>query len=702
MIAVLTEKPSVAKDIAQVLNIDTKPEKEGYFEGRGFMITYAFGHLVSLSLPEDYGKSRLEKADLPFLPNLFGLTVRKKKSKNGMITDRSAARQLEIIRKVFDNCTGIIVATDSAREGELIFRYIYSYLDCKKPFKRLWINSMTNQAIREGFRNLREGALYDNLYAAADCRAKADYLIGINASAALAHATGIVNNSLGRVQTPTLAMICKRYLEHRKFVSSFFYEHHLSIEKGGLLRKFTGNCSTENKPEAEEKYDCLKTCKTARITKVENESRMQQSPLLYDLTALQKDANNRYQFSAEKTLDITQKLYEAKLVSYPRTGSRYIPEDVFDTVPKTIRFAANFCGMADALRIMDWENLNRHSVDDSKITDHHALIPTGVYPGYLPKDEKIIYEMIVSRTLEAFAPACKKEFTTVEAVLGGETFESKKSRILFPGWRAVLNREEDREEDEAGVNDGFPEFTEGETCPVSACSIVTRKTLPKPLFTEASLLSAMQSAGKQLTSEEQREALKDCGLGTPATRAAIIETLLSRDYIERSGRNLVPTEKGIVVYNCVKQMRIADVELTGNWEKVLADISRGEQNPETFLKAIEIYARQVTDEILSIRYEPETGSGKTVCPKCKKGNILIYHKVAKCSDPNCNFTVFRNILNKTLTEEQLNLIFTTGKTPLIKGFKNKDEKSFNAAVALTDDFKLKLEYSKFVQKKKKF
>jgi len=700
MIAILTEKPSVAKDIAQALNIATKPEKEGYFQGHGYMITYAFGHLVSLALPEDYGKKRLGKTDLPYLPNPFTLTVRKKKTQKGMVTDNSATKQLEIIRKVFSECESIIVATDAGREGELIFRYIYSYLGCKKPFKRLWINSMTNQAIRDGFKNLRDGALYDNLYAAADCRAKADYLIGINASSALAHATGIVNNSLGRVQTPTLAMICNRFLEHRKFVSSSFYEHHLTLEKDELLRKFIRIQTTEDKEEAEKIYERLKTSKTAQITNVETECRMQQSPLLYDLTALQKEANNRYQLSAEKTLEIAQKLYENRLISYPRTGSRYIPKDVFSTVPNIIRFTANHCGFRDALQVMNWDNLNRHSVDDSKITDHHALIPTGVYPAYLPKEEKTIYEMIVSQMLEAFAPCCQKEFTRLEALLGEERFESKKSRILYQGWRSILNREEDREEDEAGEKDAIPEFSEGQTATVSGCSVITKKTLPKPLYTEASLLSAMEGAGRQLENEEQREALKDCGLGTPATRAAIIETLLARDYIERSGRSLIPTEKGIVVYNCVKQMRIADVELTGNWEKTLIDISRGEQNPETFMKMIEIFTRQVTEEILSIHFKPETGSGKTVCPKCGHGHIQIYHKIAKCSDSQCNLFVFRNILNKTLTEEQLNLIFTKGKTPLIKGFKNKDGKCFNAYVTLTKDFTLKLEYLNPVQKKK--
>ena len=699
MIAILTEKPSVAKDIAQALDIDTKADNAGYYQGRGYMITYAFGHLVSLSLPEDYGKNRLGKADLPFIPNPFTLIVRKKKGKTGWLMDKSAVKQLKIIQDVFNQCDSIIEATDSGREGENIFRCIYSYLGCKKPFKRLWISSMTNQAIRTGFKNLKDGVLYDNLYAAADCRAKADYLIGINASAALAYATGIGNNSLGRVQTPTLAMICRRFLEHRKFVTSYFYEHQISLEKDGLLQKFIRIQTTEDKEEAERIYERLKICKTAQITKVGTESRVQQSPLLYDLTALQKDANNRFQFSAEKTLEIAQKLYENRLISYPRTGSRYIPEDVFSTVPNIIRYSAKCCELQDALQIMNWDSLNRHSVDDSKITDHHALIPTGVYPGYLPKDEKIVYEMIVVRMLEAFAPACQKEFIRMDAICGDEIFESKKSRILSQGWRSVRNSEEDREEDETEALGA--EFPEGQIAPVSGCSLITRKTLPKPLYTEASLLSAMEGAGRQLENEEQREALKDCGLGTPATRAAIIETLLSRDYIERSGRNLVPTEKGIVVYNCIKEMRIADVELTGSWEKSLYDISEGKQSPETFMKAIEVFTRQVTEEILSIDFTPETGSGKTICPKCGHGHIQIYHKIAKCSDSQCNLFVFRNILNKTLTEEQLNLIFTKGRTPLIKGFKNKEGKIFNAAVTLADDFSLKLDFSNIVEKKKK-
>lgn len=319
---------------------------------------------------------------------------------------------------------------------------------------------MTRQAICEGFKNLKEGALYDNLYAAADCRAKAEYLIGINAGQALAFVTGIANNRLDRVQTPVLAMVCKRFLEHKKFVSTPFYEHRITLEKEGLSLNFSSIETVQGKEEAEKIYEFLKTSKTAQITKIETRNKIQQAPLLYDLTALQKEANNRYRFSAGKTLETVQKLYEEKLVSYLRTGSHHIPEDVFLNIPKLIRLSAPHGGLSGSLNVIDWNNPNRHSVDDSKITDHHALIPTGIYPGYLSKENKTIYEMIVARTLEAFAPACKQEFTRIEAVCGDHRFESRKSRILFAGWRQVLNREEDREENEAGEKDAFPEFTE--------------------------------------------------------------------------------------------------------------------------------------------------------------------------------------------------------------------------------------------------
>jgi DNA topoisomerase-3 len=319
---------------------------------------------------------------------------------------------------------------------------------------------------------------------------------------------------------------------------------------------------------------------------VENRSRIQPSPLLYNLNALQKDANERYGFSATQTMEIARKLHEEKLISYPLTESRHVPGDVFETMPKIIRQTAVYCKMADGLDAIDMANLNLRSIkrENTQPVEHHALIPTGTYPGYLPKDEKAVYEMIVSRTFEAFAPDCQKEVIRIEAAAGTLVFKSEQSQIITPGWRAVQNREEDREEDEAEANAVFPVFAEGETVSISGWNLLTKKKLPPSLYTEASLLPAMEEAG----------------LGISATRASIIETLLSCGYIERHGTNLVPTEKGLVVHNHVKNRKIADVELSGGWEKSRADVSKGKQNADTFMTMIEIFTRQVTEEILSL------------------------------------------------------------------------------------------------------
>jgi DNA topoisomerase-3 len=587
MIAVITDKASIAKQIAQALSIDATTGNEGYFQGRGFTLVWTEGETVSLSPPEDYGKIRLAKDGLPFIPETFALAVRKKKTARGtVVTDKTAVKQLNIIKKVFDESESIIAATDFEEAGELLFRRIYAYLECKKPFQRLWINSLTLNSIREGFKNLGEGAIYDNLYAVADCRTKADYLINFNAGRAFGMATGLVSHPPGREQTPTLAILCKRYHERRNFVPSLFFEHRISLEKDGLFLPLALPCAMKNRRNAEKIYEYLKTFPAAQVTGVETRSRIQPAPLLYNLTALQKDANERYGFSAAGTMEIARKLYEAKLISHPLTESRRIPENVFETLPKILRQTAVYCQMTDKQGFTDMEKPDRRSVTEGNTppAGHHALIPTGIYSGYLPKDEKTVYEMIVCRLFEAFAPNCKKEVIRVEAVVGNLVFESEQSRILTQGWRTIQNREEDREKDEAEENAVFPVFTEGETVPISGWNLLTRKTLPPPFYTEASLLSAMEEAG----------------LGTSATRARVIESLLSCGYVERQGQNLVPTEKGLVAHNHVKDMKIADIELAGGWEKTLTNIREGKQNAGTFMTVIEIFTGQVTEEILSL------------------------------------------------------------------------------------------------------
>ena len=584
MIAIITDKSSIAKGIAISLNMDVKTEDDGYFQGRSFTIVWTSGELISFLPPEDYGKKQFAGGDLPFIPKQFLLSVRKQGTAKGF-TDKMATKQLGIIKKVFDECQSIIVATDAGEAGELNFRRIYHYLQCNKPFKRLWINSLTAKDIKEGLKNPSEGSLYDNLYAAADCRAKADYLIETNAGRAFSISTGMVNHPLGRIQMPTLAMICKRFSEHRKFTSTRFFEHGITLEKDGLFQQFKLSGTMDNKKKAEKIYKHLKTFGEAQITKVETKTGIQPAPLLYNLIELQKDANIHYGFSAAKTMEIAWKLYEEKLISYPLTDSCHITEDVFASIPQIIRQVALYCKLADDLFAMVWNNLNDRSVDDILSTGHHALIPTGVYQQYLPKDERLIYHLIAGRTLEAFAPDCQKETIQIEAVCGSCMLESKISRTVSPGWRLILGREEDREDGEVGENNILPVFVEGETARISGCNLLTRKTLPAPLYTEASLLSAM----------------KDASLGTVETRAGIIETLFFSDYIERRGQNLIPAEKGTVVHNCIKNMCIADVKTAGSWEKILTDIGRGEQNADAFMTMIKIFTKQVAKEIIGIQ-----------------------------------------------------------------------------------------------------
>lgn len=680
MIAILAEKPSVGKDIARVLKV--AESGQGYLYGNGYIITWALGHLVSLALPTDYGPARLTASDLPIVPDPFRLVVRRKKTAKGTSTDSAAYKQLKVIRQVFDQCQSIIVATDAGREGELIFRYIYTYLECRKPFQRLWINSLTDGAILAGFSALQDGSRYDNLYRAADCRAKADWLIGINASQALCLTSGMGNNSLGRVQTPTLAMVCSRYLERRDFKPTDYWQLKITLKRGEHCLHFSAPDNIADHGLAEAGYARLKTYSEATIARVERKAVKEPPPLLYDLTALQKDASIHHDLSAERTLELAQRLYEKKLISYPRTGSRYIPQDVLSEIPSLLEKIGRLKAFSPCAKLT---KLSYRSVNDGKVTDHHALITTGIPPENLQEEERWVYHLIAGRMLEAFSPECRKETLFVEATCGGQPFLARGSRILSPGWRGVYNRPREKEEGEEENAEGLAAFRAEEAVPVSGYNLVKKKTLPKPLHTEATLLTAMENAGRELIDQGQRAALKEIGIGTPATRASIIGTLFARDYIERSGKSLQPTQKGLYVYRAVKSMRIANVELTGSCEKSLADIEQGVQPAETFDRAIEVYTRQVTSELLSLRMAGNM-PGTLACPKCKEGRVGMYEKVARCSNQACRLIVFRRILNKELTDKQLEQLFTSGFTQLIKGFKGKKGNLFDACISFDKGF----------------
>ena len=676
MKTIIAEKPSVAREIARIVGA-TKRE-EGYFEGGGYAVTWAFGHLVQLAMPDGYGVRGFVRDNLPIIPDTFTLVPRQVRTEKGYKPDSGVVSQIKVIKRLFDTSEHIIVATDAGREGELIFRYLYHYTGSTTPFVRLWISSLTDKAIREGLRKLEDGSKYDNLYLTAKARSESDWLVGINGTQALSIAAGHGTYSVGRVQTPTLGMVCERYRENRRFTPEAFWQLHIAVDgnNDGTVKLSSSEKWKEKEP-ATALYNKVKEIGAATVTKAERKEKTEDTPLLYDLTTLQKEANAKHGFTAEQTLEIAQKLYEKKLITYPRTGSRYIPEDVFAEIPKLLAFIG---------ALPEWKGKvqakvqpTRRNVDGSKVTDHHALLVTGEKPLFLSKEDNTVYQMIAGRMIEAFSEKCVKDTTAVTAECAGVEFIVKGSVIRQAGWRAVYG-EEDKEEI------SIPDWQEGDTLTLKGCSITEGKTKPKPLHTEATLLSAMETAGKEIEDDALRQALKDCGIGTPATRAAIIETLFKRGYMERCKKSLVPTEKGLALYSVVKTMRIADVALTGEWEKELARIERGELSAETFRKEIEAYTREITSELLSCDKLFSHKDSGCACPKCGTGRMQFYGKVVRCDNAECGLPVFRLKANRTLSDDEIKDLLTDGHTKLLKGFKSKQGKSFDAIVAFDGEF----------------
>ncbi len=677
MKTIIAEKPSVAKEIARIVGATKK--EEGYMTGNGYAVTWAFGHLVQPAMPEGYGFRGFVRDNLPIIPEIFTLVPRQVKTEKGYKPDSGVVAQIRIIEKLFNQSERIIVATDAGREGELIFRYLYHYIGCNVPFDRLWISSLTDKAIREGLDNLEPGSKYDNLYEAAKARSEADWLVGINGTQALSIAAGRGTYSVGRVQTPTLAMVCERFWENKRFSPEAFWQVHFVTDGTGKAPvKFHSEEKYKDKGTAEDIYNKVKGAGSATVTKAERKEKTEDTPLLYDLTTLQKEANSKHGFTAEQTLAIVQKLYEKKLVTYPRTGSRYIPEDVFVDIPKLLEVIAKKPEWTDKVQTV--VKPTRRSVDESKVTDHHALLITGEKPLFLSKEDQIVYDMIVGRMLEAFGEKCIKDTATITAECEDAVFTAKGSVTKQAGWRAVYG--EEKKEDEQLL----PDWNEGDTLPFNAVSMTEGKTKPKPFHTEATLLTAMETCGKDIEDDEVRQAMKDCGIGTPATRAAIIETLFAREFMGRYKKSLVPTEKGLALYGIIKTMRIADVALTGEWEKELARIERGEVSADGFRKDIEAFATDITSELLSCEKIFSRKDSGCVCPKCGTGKMQFFHKVVRCDNAECRLPIFKMKAGRTLSDDEMKALIATGKTDVLKGFKNKQGKNFDAIVAFDADF----------------
>lgn len=679
---IIAEKPSVARDIARIVGATKK--ENGFLAGNGYTVTWAFGHLVTLSMPGEYGFEKYNSEDLPILPNPFKLSVRQIRQGKEYTADPSALKQLKVIRACFDRCDRIIVATDAGREGELIFRWIYDYLDCHTPFDRLWISSLTDKAILEGLQKLKNGTEYDNLYLSGKARSQADWLVGINASRALSLAAQKGGYSLGRVQTPTLAMICKRYLENNNFRSVSYWQIQLTIEKSGFRLKAISETTFDDSATARSVLKTHFEDKTGSpaVSKVERKAVDTQPPLLFDLTNLQKEANRKYGFSADKTLSIAQSLYEKKLITYPRTGSQYIGEDIFEEIPSLLKNLYTHPVFGNYARLLSKAILNKRSVNAAKVTDHHALLITENLPDRLTADGQTIYDCIASRMLESFSEKSTQEVQHVEFTLGEHVFKMKNSRLLTSGWRSLLKEKRETEGNHPEQLE-FPDFTQEERVSVQSHEIIRHQTKPKALYNEATLLSAMETAGKDIEDDDAKAAIKDCGLGTPATRAGIIETLILRGYIVREKKNLIPTEKGLAVFEIVQDRKISDAEMTGNWEKALTDIEVGKMNAETFHKSIEVYTRQICNELLCVSF-PKNAAPNVHCPKCQTDNLTLYTKVAKCKE--CGFLVFRELCGQILSDEQLAALFTERKTPLLKNLTSKSGKKFNARLVLNEDF----------------
>ena len=679
---IIAEKPSVARDIARIVGATTK--QDGYLEGCGYVVTWAMGHLIALAMPETYGFSAYKREDLPIRPNPFLLVVRQVRKDKEYVSDPAALKQLKMIHSCFDKADRIIVATDAGREGELIFRYIYQYLDCKKTFERLWISSLTDKAIREGLSNLKPGNCYDNLYHSAKARSEADWLVGINASRALS----IVRKggySLGRVQTPTLAMVCRRYIENRDFSSVPYWKLSVHTEKEGLSLKAVGSKDYESEASAQTALATLRSQSQLTVETVTRKVTHTAPPLLYDLTALQKEANRRHGFSADKTLSIAQSLYEKKITTYPRTGSRYISEDVFEEVPVLLRKIG-----------MPLSNpLNRHSVDNAKVTDHHAIIPTGETPLGLSADEITIYQMVVNRFIEAFSPNSEEERMQVRFTDGTNIFTWNACRQISLGWKAVQKEQvadaEKKENDDEQVLSLLPNLAEGEILSLVNAEITEHKTKPKPLYTEATLLSAMENAGKEVEDAESKKAIAECGIGTPATRANIIETLILRDYIRRDKKSIIPTEKGLAVYEIVKDKKIANAEMTGSWELALAAIEAGKMPSDKFSQGINSYVGTICEELLSLSSEQKSYPVYR-CPKCGQQSVGIYAKVAKCRHETCGFYVFREVCGIHLSEDNIRELISSRRTPILKGLTSKAGKKFNARLVLGEDYTTSFEF----------
>lgn len=695
----IAEKPSVAKDIADVLG--AKQRHDGYYEGNGYRVTWTFGHLCTLKEPHDYKENwkywKLE--DLPIVPPNFGIKV---------IDDQGVERQFKCIERLVQDCDEVINCGDAGQEGELIQRWVLLKAKCKAPIKRLWISSLTEEAIREGFEKLVDASKYDNLYAAGSARAIGDWMLGINGTRLFTKKFGQGKStlSIGRVQTPTLAMIVQR----QKEIDAFKVEDYWELKTNYKEQEFSCQIDRLNSEEKAQKgLEYLKE-KEFEITSFEQKEGKEGNPKLYDLTSLQVDANKKFSLSADDTLKLIQGLYEKKLVTYPRVDTTYLSEDIHPKVPNILRGMKYYSRFTESLLSKPIPK-SKAVFDDKKVTDHHAIIPTGVVPSGITPAEQNIYDLIARRFIAVFYPPCIVSNTTVLGQVGELEFKATGKQILEPGWRDVyadLKKSSKSKEEEAIM----PVFVEGEKGPHEPF-VHQGKTSPPKHYTEATLLRAMETAGRQVDDDEMRELLKDNGIGRPSTRANIIETLFRRKYIEKKRKNIIATTTGIALIDTIQNELLKSAELTGDWEKKLRLIEKGEYELNVFKNELYTMVRALTDEVIFNTTRPvnffaqasEKPKAKTKrtkkkvvfeemdCPKCKSSKLMKGKTAVGCSNyKECGFKVPFHLMGKKLTDAQLRDLIQKGKTPKIKGLVNpSDESKLEGSFIMDEAFNIQFE-----------
>ena len=592
----IAEKPSVAKDLAEILG--AKIRHDGYFEGNGYCVTWTFGHLCSLKDPEDYNPNwkywKLE--DLPIIPAQFGIKIK---------GDKGVEKQFQTIKVLVAKASEVINCGDAGQEGELIQRWVLLKAQCKVPIKRLWISSLTEEAIKAGFSKLKDSKDFDNLFAAGNSRAVGDWMLGINGTRLYTKKYGKdkLVLSVGRVQTPTLAMIVNRQKEINAFSSEEYWELKTTYRESEFLCQIDRLKSLE---KAKKGLEYLLN-KPFEITSFEQKEGKEGNPRLYDLTSLQVDGNKRFGFGAEQTLNLIQSLYEKKLVTYPRVDTTYLSEDLHPKIPGILGNLKEYQRFTEVL-LQKSIPKSKTIFDDKKITDHHAIIPTGIAPSGISMDEQKIYDLICRRFIAVFYPECKVSNTTVLGKVDALIFKATGKQIISLGWREVYEDLKEEKVDEAEVKELkkepketeekiLPIFEKGESGPHTP-EIHKGKTSPPKYYTEATLLRAMETAGKLVENEEMRELMKENGIGRPSTRANIIETLFKRKYIEKKKKNLIATETGMNLIDTIKSDLLKSPELTGQWEHKLRLIEKGTYDPQTFKIELFKMVRELSDEVI--------------------------------------------------------------------------------------------------------